>query len=433
MDHSEELIRFIKDNPTNFHVIEAQSGLLEKSGYVRLSEGERWSIIPGGKYYTVRNGSAIIAFRIPSKEPGGFMIMASHSDSPYLKVKPGGPLRRCGAYSMLNVEVYGGAILYSWLDRPLSIAGRAYVRDKGGVVMKTVKIDRDLVLIPSLAIHMQRDVNSGFSPNPQKDMLPLIGGEDAQDPEALVAEELGIKREDLVSAELCLYNRTAPSRWGEKGEFISSPKLDDVQCAYSSLCGLLESAPSERSIAVHAVFDNEEVGSVTKQGAASTFLSDTLRRMTASLGYDDEKYHMMLASSFMLSADNAHSVHPNHEEKADPVNRPVMGGGVVLKFAGNQKYSTDAASEAVFRELCAKGGVKSQTFANRSDLPGGSTLGNISSQQVPVMTAAIGLAQLAMHSSYETASGCDTEEMIKLAQALYSSDLHVEGSGFVLS
>lgn len=433
MDNTDRLLEFIKNNPSNYHVIASQADRLRENGYTELAESEPWSIEKGGKYFVTRNGSAIIAFRVPEKTPSGFMIMASHSDSPFFKVKPGGEMKAAGAYSVLNTEVYGGPILYTWFDRPLSVAGRAFVRENGKAVMKTVNIDRDLLIIPSLAIHMDRDVNSGFAPNPQKDTLPLLGPAGCPGIQTLVAESLGVKEEDIISSELLVYNRTLPSRWGADLEYISSARLDDLECACASLEGFLSSGSSD-AVAVHAVFDNEEVGSSTKQGAASTFLKDTLTRMASCLGLGSEEYLMMLSRSFMLSSDNAHAVHPNSDSKADPVNRPVPGEGVVLKFAGNQKYTTDAISEAVFRLLAEKGGVKTQNFANRSDLPGGSTLGNISGNQVAVSTADIGLAQLAMHSAYETAAAADYEELIKLARTLYSSSVETDGEyGYSLS
>lgn len=428
MDHIRDLMDYLRDNPTNFHVTAAHAEALEKEGYRRLSESEKWQLVPGGKYYVTRNGSALMAFRLPKGRPEGFMIMASHSDFPYLKIKPGGEIAGPEGCRKLNVEVYGGAILYSWLDRPLSVAGRIYVRTETGTEMRLVNVPRDLVLIPSVAIHMNREVNSGYKFDPQKDMLPLWGGPEGPSLMDVIAQSAGVSGQDILSAELCLYNRTSPARWGASMEYLSAQKLDDSECAYCSLRGLLESTDSS-SVAVHALFDNEEVGSGTKQGAASTFLKETLERISMALGLDRQEHLMMLAESFMLSADNAHGVHPNHPELADPVNRPVLGGGVVIKFAGNQKYATDASSEAVFRLLCEKGGVKNQIFTNRSDMPGGSTLGNISSQQAAVTTADIGIAQLAMHSSYESCAASDVEEMIKLACALFSSSLRRAPSG----
>ena len=428
MDHITGLMDYLRDNPTGFHAVRAQSAMLDKAGYTRLNESEGWDLYPGGKYYVTRNGSALMAFRLPDGKPSGFMVMASHSDFPYLKIKPGGEITSPEGYVKLNVEVYGGAILYSWLDRPLSVAGRIFVRTQKGTREMLVNVSRDLVLIPSVAIHMNREVNSGYRFDPQKDMLPLWGLCPGPSLAEVIAAEAGVSEEDILSAELCLYNRTVPSRWGASEEYLSAQKLDDSECAYCSLTGLLESGSSS-AIAVHALFDNEEVGSGTKQGAASTFLKDTMERISMTLGLDRQEQIMMLSSSFMLSADNAHAVHPNHPELSDPVNRPVPGGGVVIKFAGNQKYATDASSEAVFRLLCEKGNVRSQIFTNRSDMPGGSTLGNISSQQAAVMTADIGIAQLAMHSAYETCAVSDIDEMITLAETLFSSSLKREPSG----
>ncbi|MBO4360052.1 MAG: M18 family aminopeptidase [Eubacteriaceae bacterium] len=429
MDHIRGLTDFLRDNPTQYHVTASQARTLEKEGFVRLSESEKWDLHSGGKYYVTRNGSAMMAFRMPGSMPRGFMVMASHTDFPYLKIKPGGEITTPEGYKKLNVEVYGSAIYYSWLDRPLSVAGRIYVRTADGTRMMLVNVPRDLALIPSVPIHMNREINSGVRFDPQKDLLPLWGIGESETLTDVVAAEAGVRAEDILSMELCLYNRTPPVRWGASGEFLSAQKLDDSECAYCSLAGFLESTPSSSSIAIHALFDNEEVGSATKQGAASTLLRDTLERISISLGADKEDMLVMLSNSFMLSADNAHGVNPNHPELSDPVNRPVPGGGVVIKFAGSQRYATDGTSEALFRLLCEKGDVKSQIFTNRSDLPGGSTLGNISSLHAAMMTADVGIAQLAMHSTYETCAVSDVGEMIKLATALFSSSVEKDPEG----
>lgn len=427
-DYDRELLDFIQSNPSPYHVIEAQRKRLLEAGYEQLLESGHWDVRPGGKYFVTRNGSAIIAFRIPEKASRGFMLMASHSDSPMLKIKENPEITVEGAYQKLNVEVYGGALLAPWFDRPLSVAGRVLVKTEGGVATRLVNVDRDLLLIPSLAIHMDRNANSGHEYKAQRDLLPLYGGTDAEPLLETVARACGVEAGDILSHDLFVYNRQAPSVWGAKGEFLSSPRLDDLQCAFSSLAGFLESETGE-SIPVHVVLDNEEIGSSTRQGAASAFLKDTLRRIAAALGLTESEYLQKLPQSFMLSADNAHGVHPNYGDRCDPVNRPKLGGGVVLKFSGNQKYTTDAVSAAVVRVLAEKAGVPIQPFTNHSDIPGGTTLGNISVQHVAVRTADVGIAQLAMHSPYETCGRGDTAALVGLARTLFSSSMVEQGDG----
>lgn len=427
-DYDRELLDFIQSNPSPYHVIEAQRKRLLEAGYAQLLESGCWDVRPGGKYFVTRNGSAIIAFRIPEKASRGFMLMASHSDSPMLKIKENPEITVEGAYQKLNVEVYGGALLAPWFDRPLSVAGRVLVKTERGVATRLVNVDRDLLLIPSLAIHMDRNANSGHEYKVQRDLLPLYGGADAEPLLETVAGACGVKAGDILSHDLFVYNRQAPSVWGAKGEFLSSPRLDDLQCAFSSLAGFLESETGE-SIPVHVVLDNEEIGSSTRQGAASAFLEDTLRRIAAALGLTESEYLQKLPQSFMLSADNAHGVHPNYGDRCDPVNRPKLGGGVVLKFSGNQKYTTDAVSAAVVRVLAEKAGVPVQPFTNHSDIPGGTTLGNISVQHVAVRTADVGIAQLAMHSPYETCGRGDTAALVGLARTLFSSSMVEQGDG----
>lgn len=419
---AQECLTFIQKHPGSFQVVRGQKEMLEKAGYEALSEHENWTLKAGGKYYLTRNSSSLIAFRIPEKPFNGFMIMASHSDSPSLRIKPHPEIKKGGNYTVLNVEGYGGAILSTWMDRPLSVAGRIYVRCGNGVSEKLINIDRDLMVIPSLAIHMNRKVNEGMALNIQKDLLPIYGDGSSENFMALIAKEAGVKEKDILSHELMLYARSAPAIWGEKGMFMSSPRLDNSQCAFASLKGFLNAAFGS-SIPVHVVFDNEEVGSGTRQGAASTFLKDTLRRIVFALGGDEIEYDRYIAQSMMLSADNAHGLHPNYTEKSDETDHPVLGGGVVLKHAANQKYTTDALSEALCHLLAEKTGITLQDFVNRSDSPGGSTLGNISVTQVPVITADIGIAQLAMHSAYETASVRDTIDLVKLAETFFASSL----------
>ena len=423
---SEQLIEFIDKSPTCFHAVQTMSDMLREEGFTELREDQKWHIEKGGRYFVARNGSSLIAFTIPEQDMKGMRIMASHSDSPTFKIKEDPEMEADGHYIKLNVERYGGMICAPWFDRPLSVAGRVIVRNSSGNsasgALRTVlvNVDRDLLMIPNLAIHMNREVNDGYKYNAQKDMLPLYGDITAKDTfMKVIADAAGTAPEDILGHDLFLYNRQSASIWGASGEFLSSGRLDDLQCAFSSLKGFLAGEKKEY-MAVHCVLDNEEVGSGTKQGAASTFLYDTLTRAHESLGLTREDYLIHLADSFMVSADNAHAVHPNHMDKADPVNRPYLNGGIVIKFNASQKYCTDGVSAAMFREICQRADVPVQTFVNRSDMAGGSTLGNISNTQVALNTVDIGLPQLAMHSPYETAGIKDTEYLVRAASVLFS-------------
>ena len=420
IETTEKLLDFIEKSPTAFQAVDEMQKRLTENGFEVLSEKEYWKLIPGGKYLVTRNNSTLIAFCIPEKESRVFHIMASHSDSPSFKIKENPEIKVDNSYVKLNVEKYGGMLMAPWFDRPLSVAGRVIIRRNGGLKEKLINIKRDLVMIPNLAIHMNREANNGVSYNPQKDLQPLfaVGNTDRTLLE-IIAEQTGVKKEDIISHDLFLYNRMPGTVWGADREFVSSARLDDLQCAFASMEGLLR-AQNHESIAVHCVMDNEEVGSGTKQGAASTFLKDTLLRINMGLGRTYEEYLMTLAGSFMVSADNAHALHPNYTDKTDPTNHPVLNKGIVIKFNANQKYCTDAVSAAIFKELCTKAGVPYQTFVNRSDIAGGSTLGNISNTQVPMNTVDIGLPQLAMHSPYETAGVKDTEYLVRAAEELFA-------------
>ena len=417
---AKELIAFIEKSPTCFQAVASMKETLEQEGYQELKENEKWQIEKGGNYFVTRNDSALIAFSVPQGEWKGFHIMASHSDSPSFKIKDNPEMTVENKYVKLNVEKYGGMICAPWFDRPLSVAGRVVVKENNAFVTKLVDIDRDLLMIPNLAIHMSRQINDGYQYSAQKDMLPLYGEIGAKDTfmEA-VAQNVGVKAEDILGHDLFLYNRQKGSIWGAQEEFLSVGRLDDLQCAFASLKGFLGGEKKEH-VAVHCVLDNEEVGSSTKQGAASTFLYDVLVRMTRSLGMDYEDYLRTLADSFMVSADNGHALHPNYTEKADPVNRPVLNQGIVIKYAGNQKYCTDAVSAAMFKDLCKQAEAPYQTFTNHSDVPGGSTLGNISNTKVALNSVDIGLPLLAMHSPYETAGVKDTYYLVEVAKKLFA-------------
>ena len=428
IETTEKLLDFIEKSPTAFQAVDEMQKRLTENGFEVLSEKEYWKLVPGGKYLVTRNNSALIAFCIPEKESRVFHIMASHSDSPSFKIKENPEIKVDNSYVKLNVEKYGGMLMAPWFDRPLSVAGRVIIRRNDGLEEKLVDIKRDLVMIPNLAIHMNREANNGVAYNPQKDLQPLFAaGNTDRTLLEIIAEQVGIKKEDIISHDLFLYNRMPGTVWGADREFVSSARLDDLQCAFASLEGFLQ-ADKKKNIAVHCVLDNEEVGSTTKQGAASTFLKDVLFRINLALGGDQESYLMALAESFMISADNAHALHPNYTDKADPVNRPVMNGGIVIKYNANQKYCTDGISTAIFKELCREADVPYQTFVNRSDIAGGSTLGNISNTQAAINTVDIGLPQLAMHSCYETAGVKDVEYAIRALTKFYQTTLQIEGA-----
>lgn len=427
---NKELLQFLDHSPNAFYAVANMQKELEDAGFTRLYEGCPWTLSGGHGYYVTRNDSAIIAFRIPEGEYQGFQIMASHCDSPVFKIKTNAEIVVDNSYVKLNVEKYGGMLCAPWLDRPLSVAGRVIVQTEEGIATKLVNVDRDLLIIPNVAIHMNRQVNDGYAFNAQVDMLPLFceQGEEKNQFMQLIADEAGVQVEDILDTDLFLYDRMKGTTLGLHGEFIASGRLDDLQCAFASLKGFL-AAELKQSIAVHCVYDNEEVGSGTKQGAASTFLKDTLQRISRAMGRSEEQYLMSIASSFMISADNAHAVHPNHAEKADPTNRPYMNRGIVIKYSANQKYTTDGVSGAVMRAICKKAEVPCQTFTNRSDMLGGSTLGNISQAQVALNTVDVGLPQLAMHSPYETAGARDTAYLIEAARVLFSSSFEGNGDG----
>ncbi len=420
---AKEMLAFIENSPSSFHVAANVGHMLEGQGFQELRETQEWELMLGKGYYVVRNDSSLIAFRLPEGRAKGFHIAASHGDSPTFKLKEEAEHTVEQHYVKLNTEKYGGAILSTWLDRALSVAGRVAVRGKEGIVTKLVNVDKDLLVIPNVAIHMNREMNKGVEYNPQTDMLPLFadcsGGEKKDPFMKRVAKAAGVKKEDILAYDLFLYVREKGRILGENGEFVLSPRLDDLQCVYSAVKAFGGSVPGQY-INVCAVFDNEEVGSGTRQGADSTFLEDTLFRVGESLGLDRGGYLRLVAGSFLISADNAHAVHPNHPEKADPTNRPYLNEGIVIKYHGSQKYATDAVSAAKLKSLCEQAGVPFQTYANRSDIVGGSTLGNISMAHVSVAGADIGLPQLAMHSAVETAGAKDTKYAVDMLKVFFA-------------
>ena len=426
------LFEFIEKSPSQFHAVENERLEFLQAGFEELSESKKWDIKLGHNYFVTRNGSSIIAFKMPESTVKSYMIMASHTDSPSLRIKES-PEMKEGHYVKLNTEKYGGMLMAPWFDRPLSIAGRVIIRNKTGFSTRLLDFDRDLCMLPSLAIHMNREANDGYKYNAQTDLLPLISMEEDFNLKELVAKELSVKSDDIIGSDLFLYNREPGRVWGANDEFISCRRLDDLQCSYSSMKALLDANNSKTAVQMHATFDNEEVGSGTKQGADSTFLYDTLVRINEAMGGNNASLLAAIANSFMVSADNAHALHPNYPGKSDPTNKVYMNEGLVIKFSANQKYMTDGLAYAVFTEICKKADVPYQTFLNRSDVPGGSTLGNISNAHVSINGVDIGLPQLAMHSCFETAGVKDTEYLLKAATKFFETVIENEsGSDYTL-
>lgn len=426
--YTKKLMDFIDASPSVFHAVENLAAILEENGYTRIYENDDVSLLPCQKYYVTRNNSSIIAFRMP-RSIAPFIITASHSDSPTFKIKWDAELES-GAYVKLNTEKYGGMILSSWLDRPLSIAGRVIIKneDESGIsfTSKNVNVDKDLLIIPNVAPHQNRAINDGFKYNPQTDMLPIFAASGSKGKLAsVIANAAGVDKEKIVGGDLFLYNRTKGTFIGADDEWFSCSRIDNLACAYTTLMGLINSNNTDMT-AICSVFDNEETGSSTKQGAASNFLESVIERICREFikqGAQNVSQSALLASSFMVSADNGHAKHPNHPEFSDPANFPVMNKGIVIKFNASQKYTTDAPSASIFIEICKRAGVAHQLFHNRSDALGGSTLGSISNTRVALSTVDIGLAQLAMHSSYETAGTHDVWDMIRAMTELYNSTI----------
>jgi aspartyl aminopeptidase len=425
-----ELIDFINDSPSCYHVVANLAAILENAGCIKLEEGSRFKLQPGYSYYVTRNSSALIAFRIPasdsesSVEPAGFSIVAAHTDSPSFKVKANPELPLGEAYTTINVEGYGGMLMAPWFDRPLSLAGRAFIRTTDGLIVeKLVDFDKDLCQIVNLCIHQNREANKGYEYKIQKDMLPILAcGNKVGAIKSLVAELLEVDEEAVVDTELFLYNRMRGSIWGLEDEFYSVPKIDDLQCAYTAIKAFVNAQNSKSSrLQMVALFDNEEVGSGTKQGADSDFLTQTISRIGGALGWDYESQCIAKAKSFMVSADNGHSIHPNYPEKCDPSNKPVMNKGLMIKYAGNQKYTTDAYSGAYLKNILEEAQLPYQLFFNNSNVPGGGTLGNISGSQFSIPSVDVGAAQLAMHSPYETGGTQDTYNLTESFKAFFEN------------
>ena len=424
MDILRDLMDFLDSSVTMFHAINECEKVLQRSGFTYLPENEKWNI-DKGKYYTKRNSSSLIAFDIAEGDYH-FQISAAHSDSPTFKLKDR-PVIEANGYLKLNVEGYGGMINATWLDKPLTLAGRVMVNTDKGIETRLLHIDRDLLIIPNVPIHFNREINKGFAFNNQVDMLPILsaGNLKEADFDNILAKELGIEPEAILAKDLYLVNRQKAAIIGFDNELISSGRLDDLECVYTSLRGFVE-AENKNHINVFAVFDNEEVGSVTKQGAMSTFLASTLDRLNTALGKSKEEYYRAIAKSMLISCDNAHAVHPNHPELFDVKNRPVLNQGIAIKESANQKYTTDAFSRAILKKILEKKNIPYQTFANRSDIAGGSTLGNLSNTVVSMNAVDIGLPQLAMHSAYETAGTKDVGYAFETLKAFFEANIDIK-------
>ncbi len=422
----QEMLDFIHESPVCFLAAENVKKRLEVAGYRELTELD--GIKAGAKYYMTRNNSAVIAFRVPRAKAKGFIISAAHSDSPCLKIRNKAELD--GAYVRLDAERYGGMINASWVDRPLSAAGRVMVRTQKGVALRLVDLKKDMALIPNVAIHMNRSMNESVKYDPAKDLIAVYG--EAENKGGFyeeIARAAGCGAEDIISADLYLYNNQPGTVWGPAGEYVSSPRLDDLACVFACLEAFLTAKGTDR-IPVLCVFDNEEIGSGTKQGAGSDFLPRILSGISRGLGISENAHCALLDNTLFLSCDNGHAKHPNHPEMADANEYPVLNGGIVIKHS--PRYATDSVSCAVFSEICNRAGVKLQSYANRPDIPGGGTLGLIADLQTPVFTVDIGIAQLAMHSSFETMGSRDLESFIQGVKAAYEAkpDFTSEGVEF---
>ena len=414
----DKICSFLNQSVSPYHAVKQVKEALKVAGFQSLEEENLWQLEPGKNYYVTRNESSLLAFSMPKEKPLYYHLCASHSDFPTFRIKKA--KKKDAFYAKAEIEGYGGMIHTSWFDRPLGLAGRVIKKTKEGIFSVLIAPDKNVFVIPNLSIHFNREINNGFAYNPQTDMAPLMGLDQELSIKKLCAEAAGVAEEEILGSDLYVYNRDKGRIMGADDSLIGSPRLDDLQCAYATLHGFLASKPEE-FISVYALFDNEEVGSGTKQGADSTFLEEFLEIVLENVYPDKNRLwkRSFYQNSFLLSADNGHAVHPNHPEKTDSTNRPYLNGGVVLKYNGSQKYTTDGYSAAIVRQICNTWEIPLQTFANRSDIAGGSTLGNISTAHVSIPSADVGLAQLAMHSAFETAGVKDTEALAQLAEHLF--------------
>ena len=432
MEYIKQVMSLLSKSYSPFHVVKNIKEELLKNGYIELDEKENFALEKGRNYFVTRNDSSIIAFAIPARLNSlSFQISASHTDSPTFKLKPS-PIVEAGNLLKLDTEPYGGGIYNTWMDRPLSIAGRVLVKEGDKINTHLLNIDQDLLFIPNVAIHMNREINRGYNYNPAVDMLPLFGEKsDHFDFEEYLLEQLGLDDGKIISHDLFLYNRDLPRLVGKEGEFLSSGREDDLASTYTALLGLLNSRKNTQ-INVYAAFDNEEVGSLTKQGANSTFLKDIIQRIVACFQKEKDDYHKAVASSVLISIDNAHANHPNHPELSDKKTDVKLNGGIVIKYNADQRYTSDSFSSSIVKALCKEVEVPYQEYTNRSDLRGGSTLGNISNSEISLTSADIGIAQLCMHSSNELCGSYDIERMVEFTKAFFSYRIQLEGNSISL-
>lgn len=419
------VINLLNKSHSVYHVVKNIEDVLKEKGFIKLDEKDSQEIVSGNSYYVKRNNTSIIAFRTPNDfdiKNAGFKITATHNDSPTFKLKPN-PVIRYENLILLNTEPYGGGIYNTWLDKPLSIAGRILYEQDGKIHSKLLDIDEDLLVIPNLCIHMNRTINTGYNYNPAIDLRPVLGtGDSSFDFVSYLKEKTEIDAEaSILSHDLFLYNREEAKEVGMNKEFIASGRLDDLASTFSTLLGFVDSKENDSDIQVYASFDNEEVGSLTRQGANSTLLKDILYRILMSLGGNEIDYRRIIAASTLLSIDNAHANHPNHPEISDSTTKVLLNKGIVIKYNANQSYTSDGFSSAIVKGLCLKNNIPYQEYTNRSDLRGGSTLGNISNSEVSLVSVDIGLPQLSMHSSYEFMGKEDIDHMVNLVKSYFNS------------
>ena len=428
MDQLDTFLKLINTSYSQFHVIDNIKQLLLDNGFIEVFDNNLNYLEKGKNYFLTRNDSSIIAFKIPKEINNiSFLLSASHSDSPTFKLKPN-PLINKDNYLQLNVEPYGGGIYSTWLDKPLSIAGRVIVKNNNKIETKLLNINKDLLIIPNLCIHFNRNINQGYAYNPSKDLIPILGLNDVFyfnfKKFLLDTLHLDFKTHEVLSFDLYLYLREEAKIIGLNSDFIGSPKLDNLASVYSMLIGFLNSK-NDNQITVYSVFDNEEVGSLTRQGANSTFLKDTLKRIVNLLNGNEIDYINAIQKSFLISVDNAHATHPNYLEYQDRTSPVVLNKGIAIKYNANQSYTSDGFSSSILKYVFEKAHLEYQEFTNRSDLRGGSTLGNISNSEVSILSADIGIPQLAMHSSFELCGQKDLFDLMKFSQVFYSTFINI--------
>ena len=433
MESVRNLLNFIDNSPVSFFAIDNVKKELLLNGFKEANEASIFSLEKGDKCFVERNGSSIIAFVVGKEidDNFSFNIIASHSDSPCFKLKPVFEFKG-STYNKVMVEPYGGLICSSWFDRPLSIAGRVFVKENNKISMKLLNIDKDILMIPNVCIHFNRNINSGYTYDYAKDMIPFLNQNEEKNLTNIICEKLNIAKEDIINFDLYLYNRQKGIVWGVDDEFVSSPRLDDLECVYTSIKALIDSR-NDKTINVVYVADNEEVGSSSMQGAAGDFLLKTLNKIKRALDISDDTFDIALTKSLLVSADNAHSVHPNHPELTDPINQVFMNKGLVIKFNASQSYTSDGLSSSILQTMLDSENIPYQFFANASNIRGGSTLGNIAIRQLSIKAVDVGLAQLAMHSSYETAGARDIEIAIRAFTKVFNSKLEtIDNANYII-